>query len=97
MADSRFLRMDTCATQVFERDLLMCHCFHNIRSCDEHVGGIAGHKNKICQSRRIDRAPGTGSHDGGDLRDYARSKCVAQKYVRIATEGNNALLNACTT
>src|SRR4029077_14562393 len=75
-------------------DFFVGHGFDDVGSCDEHVGSVAGHKNKIGDGGGIDGAARARAHDRADLRDDAAGPRVAQKNVGITGEGGDALLDA---
>ena len=57
------------AAQVLEADLLPGDALDDVGPGDEHVGGVLHHEDEVRHGRGVDRAPGGGAHDGGDLGD----------------------------
>ena len=55
--------MLSCAAEFLLSYLFMCYSFYNIGSCNEHVGSIARHENKICQCWGINCAACAWSHN----------------------------------
>ena len=60
----------------------------------EHVGGVLHHHVEVGDGRAVDRAPGAGPQDRGDLRHHSGGEGVAQEDVRVAAEGGHSLLDA---
>ncbi len=94
VAHARFFRVDARAAQVFEGDFLVRDGFDHVGPGHEHVRGAAHHEDEVGQRGGVDRAARAGSHDGGNLRDDARSQRVLKEDVRVAREGDDALLDA---
>ena len=82
------------AAELVFGDFLVRDGLDDVGAGDEHVGGLVHHEDEIGDGGRIDRAAGAGAHDGGDLRDDAAVKRVAQKNVGVAGQRHDAFLNA---
>ena len=91
------LRMNTCATKVFHRDILTQHGLDNVRSRDKHLRDVLNHKHEVRQRRRINGTTGTRAHDGTDLRNDSRSHGIAKENLCISCQRTDAFLNARTT
>ena len=59
--------------------------------------GVAHHKHKIRDGRRIDGPPGARPQDCRDLRDDAGCKSIAKKDIGIPTKTHDAFLNSSST
>ncbi len=75
-------------------DVLMRHGLDDVGAGDEHVAGLVDHKDEVSERRRIDRAARARTHDGGDLRDHAARKRIAQEDIGVARERQHAFLDA---
>ena len=78
--------------------LLLGHFFvrdglDDVWTGDEHVRSVAGHKNKIGDGRRIDRAARARSHDRADLRNHSAGQRIAKKNFGVACQRFHAFLN----
>jgi len=94
MRDATFFVVGHRAAKLLLGDFLVRDGFDDVGAGDEHVGIVAGHKNKVGDRRRIDGAAGARAHDGADLRNDAARERVAQKYFGVARERHHAFLNA---
>ena len=82
------------AAELFLGDLFVRDGLDDVGAGDEHVRGLVDHQDEVGDGRRVDRAAGARSHDGGDLRDHARGQRVAQEDVGVAGERHHAFLDA---
>ena len=82
------------AAQRFFGDVLMRHGLDDVGAGDEHVAGLVHHENEIGERGRIHRAARARAHDGGDLRDHAARKRIAQEDIGVAGERQHAFLDA---
>ena len=82
------------AAQGLEADLLPGDALDDVRAGDEHVRRVLHHEDEVGHGRGVDRAPGGGSHDGGDLGDHARGDGVAIENLPVGAQRIHALLDA---
>src|SRR6266436_6379090 len=82
------------AAELLLGDFLVRDGLYDIGTGDEHVGRVAGHKNKIGDGGGIDGAAGARAHDRADLRDDAAGERVAEENIRVTGEGSDAFLDA---
>ena len=82
------------AAQLFLRDVFVHDGLDDIRPGHKHAARSFDHDNEVRDGWRIDRAPGAGAHDGGNLRHHARGQRVAQENVGVASERSDAFLDA---
>ncbi len=82
------------AAQIFLADLLPGDALDDLGPGDEHVGGVLHHEDEVRHGRGVDRAPGGGSHDGGNLGDDAASDGVPVENLPIGAQRIHALLDA---
>ena len=81
------------ASQLFHRNILVCHGFDDIRAGDEHVARSFCHDDEIRHGRRVHRPSGTRADDRGYLRDDSRSQHIPQEDVRIPAQAFHTFLN----
>ena len=79
--------------QLLLTDQFMRHRLNHIRPGNEHMTVPPDHKNKIGQSRRITRPPGTRSENSRNLRNHTRRHGIAKKNTRIPGQALHPLLN----
>ncbi len=82
------------AAQRFLGDVFVGHGLDDVGAGDEHVAGLVHHEDEIGERGRIDRAARARAHDGGDLRDHAARKRIAQENIGVAGERQHAFLDA---
>src|SRR5580704_757200 len=82
------------AAELLLADFFVSDRLDHVRAGNEHVRSIAGHKNKISDGRRINRAARTRPHDRADLGNHSACQRVAEKNVGIARKRFHALLNS---
>src|SRR5207237_6633877 len=59
----------------------------------EHVADAVHHEGEIGDGRRVDRATGARAEDEAQLRDQAAGLDIAPEDLRVAGQGNDALLD----
>ena len=84
------------SSQFLGAHLLIGNRLDYIGTRHKHITGVLHHDRKVCHGRRIHRPPGTGAHDGRNLRDHTRCHHVAVKNIGIATQRAYTFLDACT-
>ncbi len=94
MADAAAHRVDGCAAQLLEGDILMRHRLDDLWPGDEHIAGVFDHEDEIGQRRAVDRAACARPHDDADLRDDAAGERIAQEDIGVAGQAPDALLDA---
>src|SRR6266852_5462482 len=82
------------AAELLLGDFFVGDGFDDVGTGDEHVGSVAGHKNKIGDGGGIDGAAGARTHDRADLRDDAAGQRVAQKNIGVTGKRRDAFLDA---
>ena len=70
--------------------------FYDIWPCYKHMADAVNHKNKIRQSRRVNRPPRTRTKHHGNLRYYARGFYIAVKNFAVSVKAVNAFLDSGT-
>ena len=67
--------------------------FYHIGSGYKHVTFILNHKNKIGDSRRINRSTSGWPHDGRNLRNNTTGQGIPQENIRVSAQTHNPLLD----
>src|SRR5450631_4324799 len=84
------------APEFFHGHLLAGDRLDHIGAGDEHVAGLADHEDEIGDRGAVDRAAGTRTEHHRYLRHDAARADVAEEDVRVACQGDHALLDART-
>src|SRR5436190_18756848 len=83
--------MDTSTAQFFKGNIFVGNGLQNIGASDEHVTRLFDHKDKVCNSWRVNGSARAWPHNRGNLRYNSGCQRVTQKYVRVSTQANHAL------
>src|SRR5690606_37762802 len=81
------------AAQFFGSYVFVGYGFYYVWPGYEHVRGIFHHHNQIGDGRRINRSARAWTHNGRDLRYYARSLHVAVENIGVTAQRHYAFLN----
>src|SRR3712207_198301 len=82
------------AAEVFERNVLAGDALYYVRAGDEHVARLLDHEDEVRYRRGVDGAAGAGAHDHADLGHNPGGQNVAVEDLRVARQGDHALLDA---
>lgn len=77
----------------FCRNIFSGNSLDDLRTGDEHLAGLIHHEDKVGNSRRINSAAGTGSHNYGNLRDNAGCDGVIVEYFTESGQGIDPFLD----
>ena len=83
-------------TEVFKADFFASDGFDDVRSRNEHVGGLFDHDDDVGKGGGVDGSASGRAHDERDLRDHARRACIATEDAAECGEGRDSFLNAGT-
>ena len=86
VSDARSFVVRHSAAELVFRDFLVGDGLDHIWPGDEHVRSLVDHDDEISNRRRIDRAPGAGPHDGGNLWNDSAVQSVAQEDVGVSRQ-----------
>src|SRR3989441_3750978 len=92
--DSALSVVESCASKLFEINVLIENGFDDVWSRYEHVARLVDHYCEICHCRGIHRASRARTHHSRYLRDHSRGKNVAKEYLSITTQADNPLLDS---
>src|SRR5829696_5889539 len=84
------------AAELFHRYVLAGHSLDHIRTGDEHLRGLVDHDHEVSESRRVDMAPSSRTHDQRDLRYHTRGMGVPAEDFTVKAERDNTLLDTGT-
>ena len=96
MSHSAFAAVSHGTTQFFLAYFLVDNGLHYVRPRHKHVALFFHHKDKVREGGRVAGTTGTGTENGGDLRNHAACHCVLIKNVGISRKAFNTFLYACT-
>src|SRR2546425_3399478 len=92
--DSALGVVESCASKLFEINVLIENGFDDVWSRYEHVARLVDHYCEICHGRGIHCASRARTHHSRYLRDHSRGKNVAKEYLSITAEADNPLLDS---
>src|SRR2546425_11071609 len=92
--DSALSVVESCASKLFEINVLIENGFDDVWSRYEHVARLVDHYCEICHCRGIHRASRARTHHSRYLRDHSRGKDVAKEYLSITTQADNSFLDS---
>ena len=85
-----------CTAEVFLRDVLARHGFHNLRTSEEHVTDALQHDHEVGECGTVNGTAGAGAANAGNLGYDAAGLDVALEDFAKAGQSVDALLNAGT-
>src|SRR5436190_2968303 len=81
------------AAELLEGHFLAGDRLHHVGAGDEHVRAAFDHQHEVGHRGRVDGPTGARPHDQAELRDHARRLDIPPEDLRVAGEGDDALLD----
>ncbi len=94
MGDAALLRVNAGAAERRRGNILICHTFNDLGTCDEHLTDVVDDKNEIRDTRAVNGTARTVSCDNGNLGNVSGSHRIIIEDFSVSREGVDAFLNA---